>query len=241
MEKQSKAVNKYENGSIYMLYCQYGDIIDRYYGSTTQELHKRLYEHKHMLDCSSKILFQKYSEDDIIIELVEPYPCQSRVELRAREGHYIRNNICVNKNIAGRSHNEWKKDNIEYIKAKKAKYRAEQPEKVKASQSKYYKNNSEDIKAKVSKYKAENPEMVKAQAKKYQTKHKAELKEYYQNYHTEHKEDIKDYQTKYQAEHKAELKEKSKAYRLKRIAENPNYNKENYLKKKAKKLLKNSV
>jgi len=199
----SKEINKYENGSIYMLYCQYGDIRDRYYGSTTQELHKRLYEHKHTLDCSSKILIEKYGEDNIIIELVEPYPCKSRVELRAREGFYIRNNECVNKRIEGRSRKEWIKDNSEVINAKNAKYRAEHKEDIKAYKEKYIAENPEKKKANNSKYRAENPEKIKTYQSKYRVENPEKIKAKQAKYRAENPEKIKANQAKYRAEQKA--------------------------------------
>jgi hypothetical protein len=51
--------------------------------------------------CSSKILFQKY--DDVRIELIEEFPCENKMELNKREGHYIRTLDCVNKVIPGRT------------------------------------------------------------------------------------------------------------------------------------------
>jgi hypothetical protein len=47
---------------------------------------------------SSKILFEKY--DDVRIELIEEFPCENKMELNKREGHYIRTLECVNKRIA---------------------------------------------------------------------------------------------------------------------------------------------
>lgn len=107
----------YQNGKIYMLEptCEYeeGDV---YYGHTTSTLVKRLTHHKtdsrrQPSPCSSKILFQKYGEDNIKIVLMENYPCNSKDELKAVEAKYQRENKCVNKNIAGRTRPQWEKDN----------------------------------------------------------------------------------------------------------------------------------
>ena len=48
-------MNKYENGKIYRLVCNITN--QNYYGSTTQPLHKRLYEHKSH--------YKKYLNDNI--------------------------------------------------------------------------------------------------------------------------------------------------------------------------------
>ena len=43
-------------------------------------------------------IFEKYGLDNCKIELVELYPCNSSIELRAREGHHQKSTDCVNKN-----------------------------------------------------------------------------------------------------------------------------------------------
>jgi hypothetical protein len=60
---------------------------------------------------TSKILFEKY--DDVRIELIEEFPCENKMELNKREGHYIRTLECVNKLVAGRTKKEWREDNKE--------------------------------------------------------------------------------------------------------------------------------
>ena len=98
---------KYQNGKIYAIRS---NMTDKYYiGSTTQPLHKRLYEHKTKEDCSSSYIF---CFPDVYIELIENYPCNSKEELHRREGELIRENICkvVNKTIPGRSKEELKQD-----------------------------------------------------------------------------------------------------------------------------------
>ena len=78
-----------------------------YYGSTTQLLSKRLTEHRN--DCkrrntSSKSLFEFGA---VTIQLVENFPCENRGQLLKREAHFIRNNLCINKSIPGRTLKEW--------------------------------------------------------------------------------------------------------------------------------------
>ena len=49
-------------------------------------------------NCTSSLIVRWQNSN---IELIELFPCNSREELNAREGHWIRESDCVNKNIAG--------------------------------------------------------------------------------------------------------------------------------------------
>ena len=49
-------------------------------------------------------------KDNFYIELVENYPCNTKEELMAREGHYIRERATLNHMIAGRTEKEWRED-----------------------------------------------------------------------------------------------------------------------------------
>lgn len=124
----------YLNGKIYMLYSLQEPTFC-YIGSTTQLLSQRFTDHRRDLAryvrgtyhwVSSFSLLQKY--DDVCIELIENFPCNSREELRRREGHYQRKRKCVNKFIAGRTDAEYREDNKEKILAyyrNRAPYRKE--------------------------------------------------------------------------------------------------------------------
>ena len=102
----------FANGKIYSIRSHQTDKI--YIGSTTQPLYKRFHQHKlHPNDTTSKeiLLF-----DDAYIELIENYPCVDKNELHRREGDIIRERVCVNRCIAGRTDAEWREDNKESIK-----------------------------------------------------------------------------------------------------------------------------
>ena len=134
----------YQNGKIYKLWSPQGEEI--YIGSTIQSLAVRKAEHKR-LDCSSKILFEKY--DDVRIELIEEYPCKNKMELNKREGEHIRNNNCVNKVMPGRTQKEYYQDNKEEILEYLKKWREENKEDIlennKERYIEYYENNKEEI------------------------------------------------------------------------------------------------
>ena len=62
--------------------------------------------------------FKVIQAEDSKIILVEEFPCKSKMELEAREAHYIRSNECVNKSILGRTIKQWYEDNVDKHKEK---------------------------------------------------------------------------------------------------------------------------
>ena len=123
---------KYENSKIYKI----TDLNDEmmYIGSTIQPLEKRLSMHKSHYrrylktqrnKLSSFEIFERYGLENCKIELIEEYPCESRRELSDREGEHIKENDCVNKNVAGRTSLEWYHDNKERLKEKRIKLEIE--------------------------------------------------------------------------------------------------------------------
>ena len=155
----------YQNGKIYELVDLTNN--NKYYGSTVQDLKLRksghvrdykkyLNENKNYSYISS---FEIIKNNNYEIYLVEEYPCNSKSELEAREGYYIRNNKCVNKIIPGRTLKEWKIDNKEKIKQ-------------------YHIDNKEKINEKTKEYKYNNKEKIKQYKKQYTINNKEKIKEY---------------------------------------------------------------
>ena len=111
-------INKYHSGKIYVIRSYQTN--NYYIGSTTQPLHKRLYEHRALYrnDYRSTKSYEIIQYDDNYIELLEEYRCETKQQLNKREGELIRehHDNCVNKNIPGRTPKEWITDNIEKIK-----------------------------------------------------------------------------------------------------------------------------
>ena len=56
------------------------------------------------------------------IELIEHYPCDIKVELTKREGHFIREIATLNIVMAGRTKQEWTNENKEHVKATQKQY-----------------------------------------------------------------------------------------------------------------------
>ena len=158
---------------------------DIYIGSTTQQLCRRFTNHKAHYkqwlngQISYTTSFSILEYDDAYIELIEETEFKSKDELRQREGHYIRNTNCVNKQVAGRSKQEWDKqfyeNNKKQIIIKQQHYYTANIEKVKEYKKKYAEKNKETLKIKQQEYYKANKERMDANSKKYRDKIKETL------------------------------------------------------------------
>ena len=102
----------YANGKIYKIV---GDTGATYYGSTVLSLNRRRSNH---VAKKERYVYQEIiSQMDWEMILVENYPCESKKELDIREGWYIRENPCVNRQVAGRTDQEYREDNRVRIRA----------------------------------------------------------------------------------------------------------------------------
>ena len=127
-------VNNYDRGKIYKITCNVTGKI--YVGSTTEpSLARRLTGHKTSYNyyltgkrgyVSS---FEILKNENYFIELICNASCNSRDELSAFEGKYIRELKCVNRCVPGRSQTQYYLDNLDKIKQ-------------------YYKDNEDKIKNK---------------------------------------------------------------------------------------------
>jgi hypothetical protein len=95
---------------------------DVYYGSTKQRLSQRMTEHRSQYKryINGEVSYFRsvnhiLKYNDAYIELIEEIEYKNKQELIAREGFFIRNNSCINKEIAGRTQKEWCNDNKEHI------------------------------------------------------------------------------------------------------------------------------
>ena len=121
-----------------------------YYGSTTQALCKRISEHrseyKRYKNGKGKeyyksvfIIFDEFGLENCKIELVELFPCENKNQLHQKEGEYIKNNQCVNKNIAGQCVKDRKLEyEREYYKSHKEYYICDICRREILSRGKYY-------------------------------------------------------------------------------------------------------
>lgn len=143
----------YNDGKIYRLISY--NTGRQYIGSTCcKKLCDRLAQHKYSKTqnekgkyCNVKSLII-LNDGNYKIELIENFPCDSKAELLAREGYWIRKEECVNKNIPNRSIKEWQENNKESIKKRKSEYYQANKNSISAKKKIYRENNKEKLKLK---------------------------------------------------------------------------------------------
>ena len=138
----------YSKAKIYRVYCD----DDEYIGSTTRQLSERMNQHrcayKGGVKLTSRVIFEKHGVENCKIELIEDYPCERREQLNRREGEIQRVRTCINKNIAGRTREEWRTDNAEANREYYAQYAVKNKEAIKERARQYWEENAEIIKEK---------------------------------------------------------------------------------------------
>jgi hypothetical protein len=167
----------YKQGKIYKIVND--ELNLTYYGSTCNELRKRLNDHKTKAKdkkCTSHKLFES---GKCKIYLVEKFPCEDKMELSQRERYYIENNECVNKNIPCRTKKEYCKDNKKNIAARDKKYRQLNKDKIVERNKKYYQINKDKIVERHKEYHELNKEKIAEMHKEYYLIKKAQQKEVY--------------------------------------------------------------
>ncbi len=180
-------MNKYQNGKIYKITSKQTD--DVYIGSTTQSLYKRLIAHKTKYKTKGKISsgeLMKY--DDVIIELIELYPCKTKEELLWRERHHIENNKCVNIYLPIKTKEEILKTKKECDKV----YYKENKEQIQKYKSDWVFKNTDRLKIKRSEYNKERSEYNKEYCKKRYENNKDKFSEYAKLKYENNKEQIKE-------------------------------------------------
>lgn len=138
----------YSKGKIYKIVG--GD--ECYVGSTTKSLAKRFSSHKKDKDTTAKLLFDKYGVENCQIELIELFPCETRIELNKQEGVWITQLKSVNRCIAGRTYKETQRANyLAHIDERKA-YRDAHKEEKKEYHKAYREANRDKIVAYLREY-----------------------------------------------------------------------------------------
>ena len=121
----------YQNGKIYKITCDESGLT--YYGSTTQPLCIRLYQHKKGSKCMTKHMINPK------IHLLENFPCNTKEELLKREQWYIKNNKCCNRIIPLRTRKQYSEDNKDKIKEYNKEYREANKDKIAEKKKEYNK------------------------------------------------------------------------------------------------------
>ena len=122
----------YSKGKIYKILNNIGDEI--YVGSTTETLGQKMAKHRHSMKAKPQYKLYKHMHEldvgNFYIELIENYPCNDVYELRAREGHVIRQIGTLNKQIAGRTAKQYYEDNFEELSQRYKEYRQNNLEEI---------------------------------------------------------------------------------------------------------------
>jgi len=139
----------YQNGKIYRIDCLTTNEV--YIGSTCQptvakRLAKHICDYKYWKKGKGNFVssYPIIERENYKISLIELFPCNSKDELSAREGHFIRTINCVNKYIAGQTRKEY----LETHKDKIKEYLEENREKILEQTKEYREKNREKIREK---------------------------------------------------------------------------------------------
>ena len=168
----------YSNGKIYCIepICNH-DEGDVYVGSTTKDLLcKRMVEHRSAYKRYKNgfgnyftvyDIFDKYGLSNCKICLIELYDAKCKDDLHAREGEFVKELNCVNKNIPNRTINEWLRDNSTVLKEKYKTYYGNNKEHILQYHKDYYLNNRKSVLEKQKEYSKQNKERIN----KYRNEH----------------------------------------------------------------------
>jgi hypothetical protein len=99
--------------------------------------------------------------DLFYIELFELYPCNSKIELEKREGEVIREIGTLNEKIAGRTNDEYYKDNLDKYKENHKLYYEENKDKIREQQTEYALEHKEDKQKYDYEYRSTNKDKIK--------------------------------------------------------------------------------
>ena len=174
--------NKYNNSFIYTIRSPHTNKF--YIGSTTQSLCRRFANHKsdyntyvnnNLKSCITS--FKIIELGDSYIELLERFDCEDKNELEKREGELIRlhKDLCINKQIPGRTGEQYRLDNAEQIKQRNKQYTRDNADKKKQ----YYVDNIDRIKQRNKQYHFDNTDNAKQYYLNNADKIKQSKKQYY--------------------------------------------------------------
>ena len=166
------------------VYCirNYNDS-DVYVGSTCQPLSKRMADHRIAMNSKRKrdfnmnlyVKMREYGAHNFYTELLEEYPCKNKEQLRAKEGEYIRSLSTLNKRIEGRTIEEWRKDNEEYLKEHYKSYYSKNKPKIQQYKQEYAIINKTKIQEYKKNYNAINKVMLNEKAREYYNNNSEEI------------------------------------------------------------------
>lgn len=115
---------------------------------------------------------------DAYIELVEEIEYDDKKQLTEREAFYIRNNVCVNRNIPHQTIKERQVKNKEHIAMVSKKYHDEHKEELKEKRKIYVEENKEKIQEDFKEWAEKNKEKRQEYMRKWREANNDKLKGY---------------------------------------------------------------
>lgn len=154
-----EASNQFHNCVVYCIINKEKKLV--YYGSTTQALKTRLYDHKKPSNnTSSRQLFENEKENNfknIVVQVLHRGDFETMKDLHIQEKLYIKNHSCsirniyncINQVIPTRSRREYYLDNKPVIYARNERWRKNNKEKTRLYARNLYHKNKEKILQKI--------------------------------------------------------------------------------------------
>jgi hypothetical protein len=198
----TKGTIDYSKGRIYQIVNDVDDEV--YVGSTCDKLANRLHGHRSHINSKRFENIRLYQHmrnigvEHFRVELIEYYPCETKDELHAREGQFIRERGTLNGRIEGRTLTQYYEDNKEVI-AEKTKQ--------------YYESNKEVLVEKAKQYREAHKNEIVEKKKQYYETHKEEIAKRDKQYYETHKDKFAEKNKKYREAHKEEIAERDRLYR----------------------------
>jgi len=189
----------YGNGLIYKLCCKDINIKDEYVGSSV-DFTERKRCHKNQCNNPNgkeyNFYVYKFIRDNGGFEnwqmvLVEKFPCESKLQLKQRERHWIETlESKLNSNIPTRTKKEYNEEHKDEIKEQKKVYYEEHKDEIKERKKVYYEEHKDEIKERKKVYRDKNRDEIKEQKKVYYEEHIDEFKERNKEYYYHNKDEI---------------------------------------------------
>jgi hypothetical protein len=190
----------YDNACIYKIVCKDVNITEKYVGSTTNLIQRRI-AHKTACNNENCKQYNQYvyqfirangSFDNWDVVLIEQViDCKDKEHLHKQERYYIESlKAELNKYIPNRTVKEYNQDNKAILAVKMKDYRQDNKEKLAKQQKEYQQNNKAILAVKMKDYRQDNKEKLAKQAKDYRQDNKERISKQRKNYYQDNKEKI---------------------------------------------------
>jgi len=125
------------------------------------------------------------------ITLIELCPCGSKDELTARERFHIESNVCVNRQITGRTKKEYYEANKDTIREYQIVYREANADKIREKKKAYTEANADTIREHKKAYYEANADTIREKKEAYREANKDTTLEYAKAYRLANKDELK--------------------------------------------------